>query len=294
VAETEPAPAQRVSPLLFPGSWELPERPAAGNAQVLDAFRQSEFQLRGDLRLLHDGMNLQLRAVAESYPSRFRTHAAASGLMFWSRQFHYQSGAALLLLRGSYVGVPPLVRSACECQAAAAQSSGDELPEVLAFLSESLHPHEELKATDVGRGSYHAGGRLAQLESLSAVYRASSELARPHFGATMLEVAPESNLQKLAVTFADQAFHFGWAQIELGWLLRLCVITLEWVGERRTLFGTSDETLQTAAAFAGRCETALAAVDRCRIDPITEAGEQRFLISNWRRQPAGAPRRMLL
>lgn len=287
-------PSQRVSPVIFPESWELPARPEGGAPASLDAYRQSEFVLRSDLRLLREGMNLQLRVVAETYPSKFRTLRAAAAQLYWSRVFHYLSDSAALILRGSYVGVPPLVRSACECFSATAQVSADELPEFEAFLAESLHPHEALHATDVGRGRYHAGGTLAENPALGFIYRASTELARPHFGPTLIEIAPESNLQKLAVSFADQAFHSGWAQLELGWLIGMCSVVLEWALQRGGLFGTTEGTGGAIGAFLERAEKALAVPERCRIEEVEDGNERRFLISNFRRQPSGAPRRLVL
>jgi hypothetical protein len=290
----EAAPPQRVSPIIFPQSWELPGRPEGGSPAAVDAYRQSEFTLRGDLRALHAGMNLQLKVIAESYPSKYRTHAAAAIQLYWSRVFHYLSDSALLIVRGSYVGVPPLVRAACECLSAAVQVGGEELPEFLAFLAKTLHPHEALRGTDIGRGNYHAGGTLAANARLGSVYRASAELARPNFGATLIEVAPESNLQKLAVTFGDQAFHYGWAQLELGWLLELCALALEHALERRGLLGTADETATECRAFVDGVARTLAAADRCRIEEVEDGMERRFLVSNFRRQPGGAPRKLVL
>ncbi|HEY7296041.1 MAG TPA: hypothetical protein VH916_13435 [Dehalococcoidia bacterium] len=292
----EESPTQRVSPVVFPKSWELPGRPDDGNPVALDAFRQTEFQLRPDLRLLHEGMNLVLRVIADSYPSKFRTYRAAAVQLFWSRTFHCLSDAALLVTRGSYAGVPPLVRTACECHSAAVQLGGDELFEFELFLARSLKPHEHLHATEIGRGSYHAGGTLAADETLGRVYRASTELGRPHFGATLIEVAPESNQQKLAVLFGDQAFHFGWAQLELGWLIALCSVVLRHAQTLAdaSVLGASEETLAAVAAFLDRAERTLAAPDRCRIDEVEEEFEPRFLISNFRRQSGGAPRRLLL
>jgi hypothetical protein len=287
-------PARRVSPVIFPERWELPGRPEGGPPAALDAFRQTEFQLRSDLRLLHEGMNLQLRIVADTYPSKFRTLPAAALQLFWSRVFHCLSDAALLLCRGSYVGVPSLVRTACECFSAATQASADELWQFEQFLSESLRPHEPLHATEVGRGSYHAGGTLAAIEELGLIYRTSTELARPHFGATLIEVAPETNLQKLTVTFGDQAFHFGWAQLELGWLVGLCAIVLRYAVAREGVLGRSDETRGASADFLARSERALAAPDRCRIEEVDVEMERRFLVVNFRRQSGGAPRKLLL
>jgi len=292
----EEHPSQRVSPVVFPKTWDLPGRPDEANAAALDAFRQTEFQLKPDLRLLHEGMNLILRVVGDSYPAKFRTYRAAAVQLFWSRVFHCLSDAALLITRGSYVGVPPLVRTACECHSAAVQLGGEELFEFELFLARSLKPHERLHATEIGRGSYHAGGTLASDQTLGNVYRASTELARPHFGATLIEVAPESNQQKLVLLFGDQAFHFGWAQLELGWLIALCAVVLRHALALAdtSVLGASDETRAAIEAFLTRAEKALAVPDRCRVEEVEEDFEPRFLIGSFRRQSAGAPRKLLL
>jgi len=287
------SPPQRVSPVIAPKSWVLPGKPEAGNP-ALDAFRQTEFQLKSDLRLLHEGMNLALRVVADSYPAKFRTHAAAAVQLYWSRLFHACADAALLIMRGSYVSVPPLVRTACECHAAAVQLGGDELPEFLNFLTAGLLPHERLRATDLGRGIYHAGTTLVAEEHLGRLYRVSSELARPYFGATMLAVAPESNRQKLQVTFGDQAFHFGWAQLELGWLVTLCSLALRYATGSFSPLERSDETRILIAAFLARADAALEVSDRCRIEEVEDGGAKRLLVSNFRRQSGGAPRKIAL
>ena len=185
------------------------------------------------------------------------------------------------------------MRTACECVAAAVQLGGDELPALLDFLETSLRPNEAHRATEVGRGSYHAGGTLASDARLGLVYRTSTELARPHFGATLIEVAPESNIQKLAVTFGDQAFHFGWAQLELGWLLSLCALILDFAVAADVL-GTTDESRAAIEALGERVDAALKQPDRCRVEEVDAGMDRRFLIVNFRRQSAGAPRKLLL
>jgi hypothetical protein len=287
-------PSQRVSPVVFPKSWELPARPDGADPAALDAHRQTEFQLKGDLRLLHQGMNLILRVVADTYPSKYRTHAAAVMEMYWSRAFHYLSGSAALISRGAYVGVAPLLRSACECHSAAVQLGGEELGEFLGFLAASLRPNEEFRATDIGRGSYHAGGTLASDALLGLIYRSSTELARPHFGATLIAVAPESNLQKLGVLFGDQAFHFGWAQLTLGWLIGLCSVVLRHATGGTDVLGVTDDTRTEVDAYLTRADAVLAAPGRCRIEEVEQDFERRFLVSNFRRQSGGAPRKLLL
>ena len=286
-------PAQRVSPVLFPQTWALPARPDA-SATAVDAYRQSEFGLRGDLRLLERGMNLQLRVVADSYPASHRTPRAAAFQMYWSRLFHALSDAALLIARGAYVSVPAIVRGGCECFAAAAQLGGDEHEMFLDFLAQSLAPDETHHATAIGRGSYLAGGTLAAVPELGAVFRAASELARPNLGATMLAVAPESNRQKLAVLFADQSFHHGWAQLELGWLLTLCAVVLEAVASDGSPLHVEIETRGEIETLLPELARLLADSQRCRIDEVEELGERHLLVQNFRRQPGGAPKKMLL
>src|SRR5262249_44417110 len=146
------------------------------------------------------------------------------------------------------------VRFACECLAAAHQAHTEEQPAFLEWLGGALRPSEEHKAMEVTLGPFFAGSTIAAEADLGAVYRAASELARPHFalalavsaaepdpgavyraaselarphfGVALAVSAPESNQQKLAVAFADQTFHLGWAQLALGWLLRICDVQL--------------------------------------------------------------------
>lgn len=286
-------PPQRVAPVIFPPVWTLPARPDAP-PQAVDAFRQTEFGLRPDLRLLERGLNLQLRVVADSYPASHRTMPAAAFQLYWSRLFQALSDAALLLTRGSYASVPAIVRTACECFAAAAQLGGDEHEMFLAFLAHAFQPDETRHATSIGRGSYLAGGTLAAVPALGAVFRAASELSRPSLGATFLAVAPESNRQMLAVLFADQSFHHGWAQLELGWLLMLCSVVLGSVAADGSPLHVEAETRAAIDALLPEIERALADPQRCRIEEIEEHGERRFLIHNFRRQPGGAPKKLLL
>jgi hypothetical protein len=287
--------ATRVSPVIAPEAWDLPGRPEGAAAAVQDAYRQTTFQLGADLRLLHTGMNLQLRVVKDSHPSRFRTYALAASLMPWSRAFLALSDAATLVTRGSYAGCPALVRTACECIAASAQLRAEELPRFMEWLAGALRPQEEHKAVDVGMGQFFAGSTIAADRRLSLVYRAASELARPHLGAGLLLVAPESNATRLAVTFADQSFHFGWAQLVLGWLLALCEVQLRLVTTGGAdVYHVTEEVRAATADFARRVDETLAHPARCAMEPVETAGGTRWLVHNVRRQSAGAPRKLLL
>lgn len=291
---TQP-PAHRIAPVIAPESWELPGRPEGASAAVQDAYRQTSFQLGGDLRLLHEGMNLQLRIVHDSHPSRYRSHALAAALMPWSRAFLAVSDAALLITRGSYPSCPALVRAACEYVAASAQLGRAELPAFLEWLGTALGPDEAHKAINIGMGQFFAGSTIAADPRLGVIYRAASEMARPHLGAGLLMTAPESNQQRLAVTFADQGFHFGWAQLLLGWLLALCRSQLRLVtDEGDAVFNVTDEVRSVVGDWSGRVDATLDDAARCALEPIDDAGGPRWLVHNFRRQAGGAPRRFLL
>jgi hypothetical protein len=288
-------PSQRVSPVIVPERWVKPGRPGDdAPPSVQDAYRQTGFQLGADLRLLDEGMNLQLRLVHDSHPSKYRTYPLAAGLMLWSRAFLAIADAATAVTRGSYGSVAPLARMACECIAAAHQAHTEEQTAFQEWLTGAMKPDEQHKATDITIGQFMAGSTLVSEADLGAVYRAASELARPHFGVSAALVAPESNQQKLAVTFADQSFHFGWAQLTLGWLLRLCDAQLRLAQTAGTPYNVTDEAAAAIAAWSEGAGRLLEQSDRCRIDELLDGLTRRWLIVNFRRQAGGAPRRLLL
>jgi hypothetical protein len=288
-------PVHRIAPVVAPDTWELPPKLDSASQAVQDADRQTRFQLGNDLRLLHEGMNLQLRVVQDSHPARYRTHPLAAALLPWSRAFLGIGDAAALVLRGSYASCPPIVRAACECIAASTQLRMEELPAFQEWLSDALRPNEEHKAVDVGMGQFFAGSTVAADPRFSNVYRAASELSRPHMGASLLLTAPESNQQRLAVTFGDQTFHFAWAQLILGWLLALCEVQLRLVlGTGGDVFNLTVAAGEQCAAWKERVEAALTDSQRCTAEAVIVDGDQRWLIHNFRRQAAGAPRKYLL
>jgi hypothetical protein len=278
-----------------PERWDLPGRPPEDALPTIqDAYRQTQFQLGGDLRLLHEGMNLQLRVVRDSYPSKFRTYPLAAGLLPWSRAFLALSDAATAVTRASYGSAAPLARMACECLAAAHQAHTEEQPAFQEWLAGALRPDERHHATDITIGQFMAGSTLVSEVNLGAVYRAASEFARPHFGISVAVVASESNQQRLAVTFADQTFHFGWAQLTLGWLLTLCDVQFRLARVDGAPYHITDELRAAATGWSARARRLLDAPDRCRIEEVMDGLTRRWLIHNFRRQSGGAPKRLLL
>jgi hypothetical protein len=288
-------PGQRVSGIDFPAEYRLPGKPDdSAPAGASDTYRQTRFVASHDLRLFAEGMNLQLRILNDSAHSRYRTPTYAAVVGTWSRAYTALADAALLVTRGSYASVPNLVRSASELIAAQYQLEREEMGEFVGWMLGHLKPNEEHKAFDVGLGHYFAGSTLAADTDLRAVYRAASDLGRPNFGATLLEVGPESNNLRLAYAFADASFHLGWAEIELGWLLRLCERQIAVAAHMRDVFNITAETHTAAGDYARRVQDALGAGDRARIEEVESGGFKRWLVHNFRRQPSGAPKNMLL
>jgi hypothetical protein len=290
-----PTPGQRVSAIAFPDAYTLPGKPdASAPVAVQDSYRQTQFVLGGDLRLFAEGMALQLHILNDSSHSRYRTHVYAAVVSTWSRLYASLADTCLLITRASYGSVPVLVRSACELLAAEYQLEREEMGEYVGWLLGHLKPDEDHKALDIGLGHYFAGTTLAADAQLRLVYRASSDLARPNFGATLLLTAPESNNLRLAYTFGDASFHVGWAEIELGWLLRLCERQLAVAVHMHDVLNITPETHEAYTDYARRVEEALGNASRASIDEVESDGFKRWLLLNFRRQPSGAPKKMLL
>jgi hypothetical protein len=190
--------------------------------------------------------------------------------------------------------VPNIVRSACELIAAEYQLHREEMGEYVAWLLDHFKPDEERKAFDVGLGHYFAGSTLAADERLRMVYRAASDLGRPNFGAAILLTAPESNNARLAYRFDDHAFHVALAEIELGWLIRLCERQAAVAVHMHDVLNITSETHMAYADFVRRAEELMSNEGRARIDEVEDGNFKRWLIHNFRRQPSGAPRKLLL
>ena len=273
---------------------ELIQPDDSASTAAHDAYRQTQLVLGGDLRLFAEGMDLQLRILNASAHSRFRTHVFAAVLGTWARAYAALGDACLLLARGSYASVPNLVRSACELIAAEYQVKYEETGEFIAWMLEHLRADEERKAFDVGLGHYFAGTTLAADDQLRAVYRSSSDLGRPNFGATLLMVGPESNNLRLAYAFDDTSFHVGWAEIELGWLIRLCERQLAVAVHMDDVLNIEPDTHAAYEEYALRVQETLANPSRAYLEEVDVDGFKRWLVHNFRRQPSGAPRKVLL
>jgi hypothetical protein len=284
---SRPARARKAALAAFPERFGLPGRPSNAPAVVQDAHRQTGFLLSNELHAFERGMNLQLRIVAAN--AKLRTHEAAALFGFWSRTYSGLADACALMSAGAYASCAPVLRTALDCLAAQRSLIRDAFQEYEDWFLDAVcqAPEQQALAFDLGR--FRAGGVLAENERLGMLYRLLSDLSMPHFGSTALQVAPDSGLQRLALTFGDQAFHLGWAEIIAGWLLTLSLEQLE------TAAGSGifrlDGDIETDLGIVRR-ETAacLGNRRRCRVE---EAGG-RFLFHNFRRSPSGAYKRVML
>lgn len=289
-----PKPPQRVAPISVPPEdVALPKPDEQQPAQIRDAFRECTFALPREIAWLREALSLQRQIVAASTGSRWRNHRYAATLLFWSRI--YNAGIELLTATtwANYAVCPPLVRASLEWLAAEQAVVGDEIRDYEEWLAAAFEPEREYTATDIGMGQYLAGQQIAMAPGLEPIYRAAAELARPHFGASAMLVAPESNRQRIAVHWGDRAFHLGWAQMLLGWQIVIHERQVRFaVG--RELFAVGEAERERYRRLSRQAETLLGERDRCRIEWITQQGRPRLLIHNFRRQPGGAPRRLLL
>jgi hypothetical protein len=271
----------------LPDRYALPSRPATAQPAVQDAYRQTQFLLSSDLELFEKLMNLQLQIAKAN--SRLRTVEAAALFSFGSRAYSHIADACTMMTLGSYSATPPLLRAACDCVAAQRSLVADGFAEYRAWLENAVSQDREHAAMAFDLGRFRAGSVLVEDERLGMLYRLLSDLVMPHFGATAFQVAPDSNLQRLPITFGDSVFHLGWAELICGWLLLLCDDQLTAVVSSG-VFAVDHGTLAVFQSYAREVSASLSNGRRCYVEEV--AG--RFLFHNWRRTAAGSPKRLLL
>ncbi|MCY3568644.1 MAG: hypothetical protein OXH38_08445 [Chloroflexi bacterium] len=287
-------PRQRISPISFPTETpELP-RPREGEPQhQRDALRETGFALGIDLQWLQAAFRLQRKVVEQSYGSSFRNRRYASALMFWSRVYTAGLEARALTARASYSSALALLRASMEWLGAEQAVVGEEQVEFEDWLRDAWSNNAEHHATEIGMGQYMAGQQIAMAPETADAYRAVSELSRSHFGASALLTADGSHDKRFLVNWADEAFHLGWAELLLGWLItiqdRQCRFAIG-----SGLFGVEAEDRQEYQRLHRQSEQILQDQRRCRAEWVIDQGRQRLLIDGFRRQPSGAPKRILL
>ena len=271
----------------LPDRYALPSRPSAAQPAMQDAFRQTQFLLSGELELFEKMMNLQLQIVAAN--SRLRTPEASALFSFWSRAFAHEADACTMMTLGSYSAVPPLVRAACDCVAAQRSLLANGFGEYENWLENAVTQDREHAAMAIDLGRFRAGSALAEDERLGSVYRLVSDLSMPHLGATALQVAPDSNLQKMTVAFGETLFHLGWAELISGWLLLLADIQLTIVISSG-VFAIDHSILAVYQSYSREANSILASRRRCYVEEV----DGHYLFHNYRRTASGSPKKILL
>ncbi|MPZ99886.1 MAG: hypothetical protein GEU80_11245 [Dehalococcoidia bacterium] len=286
-------PPQRVSGMRVPDGWTLPGKPADLDPAAEDAWRQTGFSLGADLRLVAQDLDLQTRFAKSGYAPSARNMTMTAFASLWSRALLTESDASGLVRRGSYQGALPLVRQAVELVGAQA-GLGEELDEWRRWTHEAFGRHEATRSTEVGIGHYFSGEGIANDPHLRLIYRAASDFGRPNFGPTALFVANEASHERYPLVFGDQAFHLGWAQLLLGWLLRVGVAQLHIAMHLQRFFPAPEGLRAEVAEHIRAVEAHLEDPARCRLEEVEdEDGRRRHLLVEFRRQVADAPKRLL-
>lgn len=277
----------RISPTVMPSP-----RPQAEAAGSLDAHRQTGFVLEAEVDLVLRGLELEGAIASASADAKHRTQRMAAAYGPWSRSWLCRLEALHCVQRANYVAALPLVRSAADYIAAEAELLRTDAVEWQEWLDTggiAAAPGEH--GTEFRLHPFRSGETLAINAVLGAVYRAATDLSLPHFGATLLVTAMDSTPERVLMTFGERDFHLGLAEIALGWLLQLSAAQLEACGEHSDVFNMSGSgPIETFLAEAAKV---VERRDRCRVEAVERGGVQRYVVSNWRRRPGDAGKRVL-
>ncbi len=287
MTDDKPRPKLRFRLEAFPERYSLPPRPTSATAAVLDAHRQTNFLLPDDLFLFERVMNVQLQVVAAN--AKARSPQAAGLFTMWSRAFSYLADACSLTVRASYSSAAPLLRAALDCIAVQRSLISDGFAEYEEWFAGAVTRTKERTAIAYDMGRFRAASALADDERLGMLYRLLSDLSLPHFGPSTLLIAPDTNQQRIAAGFADNAFHLGWAELQRGWLNELAAAQVQTVLETDVF--SMKATLQADAKAAIRDVAALIEGSR-RCYVAYEDGH--FVFHKFRRTATGQQRRIIL
>lgn len=283
----------RVSPpRVFPVATGATKPPndAAGS---VDAFRQTGFVLGEEVGAVLEGLGIEGSIAEASSAPKFRTQNLAASLGLWSRSWLSRLQALHALQWGNYAASITLIRAAADHQAAMLallKTDGLEWKEWLEAGAIAIDA--EHHATQFRQHAFRSGEILATHELLGRVYRVSTDLSLSHFGSTLLFAGSGSAPDHVEMSFGDRDFHFGLAELLLGWLLELGSAQGGIVTEFDTVFASDANSALTA--WTKRAKLTSDNPERCRIESVEVADESRYLVHNWRREPRSAPKRLLL
>lgn len=282
----------RVSPpRVFPSATPAP-RPPIGSPEA-DAHRQTSFILGGEVETILAGLTAEGQVAAASADAKHRTQPLAAALGVWSRAWLCRLEALHALQNGNYAAAFPLIRAAADCQAAEIALLESDASEWREWIEGGgIAPTPAEHATEYRLHAFRSGETLARHQELGELYRAVSDLALPHFGATLLLAASESTPERVLMTFGDRDFHLALAELGFGWLAGLALFQAESLLAHRHVFNLAAPVALEEAMTATRA--LLDRPDRCRMEAFERGGERRYLVREWRRTPGAVPRRLLL
>ena len=269
-------------------SASKPPTEAAGSA---DAYRQASFVLGSEVEAVLGGLNAEGAAAEASSGAKFRTQRLASALGPWSRSWLARLQALHAIQWGNYAAATPLLRAATDHQAAMLalltmdSETWDEWLESGGIAISADH-----HATEFRLHAFRSGEVLAAHAILGPLYRVVTDFSLPHFGVTLLVAGSDSVPDHVSMTFGDRDFHFGLAELHLGWLLELGVAQAEALSVHEGVFAATPG----ATAWAEGARAVVSNASRCHVEHIEVDGQRRYLIHNWRREPRSAPKRLLL
>jgi hypothetical protein len=282
----------RVAPPRIDGRAGAAPRPPAGEPGA-DAHRQTSFVLGSEVDAILEGLRLEAASAEASSGARFRKQPAAAAMAMWSRGWLARLQALHAAQLGNYAAALPLVRAAADYVAAGLALLESDAAEWQQWLDEGgVSQVADLHATEFRLHAFRSAETLAAHASLGRVYRESSDLAMPHFGATLLAAGYESTPERILVTFGDRDFHLGLAEIVLGWLLTLGAEQVRALAAHGGHLAPPDPAASNA--WLEEAERLAARADRCRLEAFERDGERRLLLQQWRKRPGDAPRRILL
>ena len=282
----------RVSPpRVTPAAGRAPKPSAASGS--LDAHRQTSFLLGDEADHIVRGLKLEGAVAGASTGARSRTQALAAALGLWSRAWLTRLDALHAVEWGNYVAAIALVRAATDYQASmlyVLRNGGEEWQAWLGDGGIGLAP--DVHATEFRLHAFRAAEVLAAHDILGPVYRITTDLSLSHFGSTLLVAGNESAPDRVLMTFGDRDYHHGLAEICFGWLALLGAAQIDALAEFPATFTLPDG--DDLRQWRNTAQSRVSGDGRCRIEAIEHAGEKRYLIHNWRREPRGAPKRLLL
>lgn len=278
----------RVSPLATRAS--RPPLEAAGSA---DAYRQTSFVLGEEVELVIDGLNLEGAIAEASSGAKYRKQQMVAALGLWSRAWLSRLEALHAVEWGNYAAAVTLVRAAADYQASALHVLRTGASEWQEWLDGGgIAPAPDQHATEFRLHAFRAAEVLAAHEILGPIYRTAMDLSLSHFGSTLLVAGNESAPDRVLTTFGDRDFHLGLAELHLGWLARLGIAQVDALREFEGVFAIPEPA--KLDSWRARAAKLAARPDRCRVETIERDGEKRYLVREWRREPRGAPKRLLL